>query len=242
MHVPGCADRAPEPGRALRIRQSRGSSHDSVNDADFEQMQRNDWTYLIQGTLSQSGGKSCPPKSLAAPPTGRAPNGSNAGGDDCYDNPRVAFDLGASAVTHFGPCELDGIPGVSVSSGSTQTVTATIHGDHIVFNGFPEGAEGGGASSTMARGLRSQSRRIGNAPGASGHPALRLVGDRCSLSAGRFAHHAAPLDVGLLPGSARDTGAHERRRGVPLQRHLGLAPQGSESRICPMSSGFLTCL
>jgi hypothetical protein len=117
--------------------------HDSVSAADFEQLQSNDWSYLIRGKLSQTGGKSCPPNSLAAPPAGRAPNGSNRAGDSCYDNPAIAFDLGASAVTHFGPCELDGIPGFSIASGSTQTVTATIHGDHIFFNGFPEGGEGG---------------------------------------------------------------------------------------------------
>ena len=35
------------------------------------------------------------------------------------------------------------MPGFAISAGRTQTVAATIHGDHLFFNGFPEGDEGG---------------------------------------------------------------------------------------------------
>jgi hypothetical protein len=70
-------------------------------------------------------------------------SGENAGGDTCYANAEISFDFGVSAETHFGPCEIDGVPGVSIAAGSTQTVAATIHGDHLFFNGFPEGDEGG---------------------------------------------------------------------------------------------------
>jgi hypothetical protein len=118
------------------------SRHESVSRADFDQMRGEDATYLVAGTLTKADGQSCPPPSLAMPGSA-APVGSNAAGHDCYANPSVAFTFLASAETLFGPCELDGIPGFSIADGSTQTVAATIHGDHIVFNGFPEGDEGG---------------------------------------------------------------------------------------------------
>ena len=38
---------------------------------------------------------------------------------------------------------LGGVPGVSVTADSTQTSALTLHGDHLFFNGFPEGDEGG---------------------------------------------------------------------------------------------------
>lgn len=117
--------------------------HTSVSAADFDQMRSDDLTYLIRGTLTQTGGQSCPPASLATPAAGRVPSGANAAGDPCYASPSIAFDLGANASTVFGPCELDGVPGFSVAEDRTQTVTATIHGDHIFFNGFLEGNEGG---------------------------------------------------------------------------------------------------
>src|SRR5690606_8081044 len=45
--------------------------------------------------------------------------------------------------TVFGPCEIDEVPGFSVAADGTTVVSATLHGDHIFFNGFPEGGEGG---------------------------------------------------------------------------------------------------
>jgi len=116
--------------------------HSSVVTADFNDMVDNDWTYLIDGTLLKAEGQSCPPAALATP-RGKEPNGKTSGGNDCYDAPSVRFTFGATAETSFGPCEIDEVPGFAISAGRTQTVAATIHGDHLFFNGFPEGNEGG---------------------------------------------------------------------------------------------------
>jgi len=116
--------------------------HTSVSQADFDEMVANDWTYLIDGTLSNADGESCPPAALAQ--TGSAtPNGNLSGTNPCYDAPTVRFLFGASAETSFGPCEVDEVPGFAVTSGGSSTVSMTLHGDHLFFNGFPEGAEGG---------------------------------------------------------------------------------------------------
>jgi hypothetical protein len=117
--------------------------HESVTESDFDGMLAGDFTYLIEGTATKSDGVSCPPVALASPPSDATSVGTNAGGDECYENPTIAFVLGVSAPTRFGPCELDGVPGVSIPAGGSQTVTATIHGDHLFFNGFPEGDESG---------------------------------------------------------------------------------------------------
>lgn len=116
--------------------------HESVSQDDFDRMLADDATYLIEGRLSKSDGRSCPPPALAAPGSAE-PSGSNDAGHACYENPSVSFTFLANAETLFGPCEVDGIPGFSVTDGGTQTVAATIHGDHVFFNGFPEGDEGG---------------------------------------------------------------------------------------------------
>jgi len=116
--------------------------HDSVSQEDYDQMSAEGWTYLIDGVLSNTSGQSCPPSALVEPGD-KSPNGANAGGDQCYDAPEVRFTFGAPAVTRFGPCEIDGVPGVAISANDTQSASITIHGDHLFFNGFPEGAEGG---------------------------------------------------------------------------------------------------
>ena len=117
--------------------------HETVEQADFEAMQAEGWSYLIRGGLSKADGRSCPPAALATPPMDAVAEGTNQAGDPCYPADSVSFELGARAEARFGPCEVDGIPGVSVNAGATTTVAITIHGDHLVFNGFPEGAEGG---------------------------------------------------------------------------------------------------
>jgi hypothetical protein len=117
--------------------------HDSVPAADFEAMLAEDLTYFIEGTLTQSGGRSCPPPSLATVPEGTASVGTNAAGHACYANPSLTFVLGAAAPASYGPCEIDGVAGIAIARGGTQTVAITIHGDHLFFNGFPEGDEGG---------------------------------------------------------------------------------------------------
>ncbi len=115
---------------------------DSVEEDDFDEMVEQDWTYLIEGELTNEDGQSCPPASLVEPGD-KEPNGNSSGDNDCYDAQSIKFLIGAQAETFFGNCEIDGVPGVSVPSGGTQTVAITIHGDHLFFNGFPTGAEGG---------------------------------------------------------------------------------------------------
>ncbi len=127
--TPGAGDSAP-------------TRHSSVTQADFDALVNADGTYLIAGELTKTGGVSCPPPSLAVP-GGRTPTGENDAGHACYANASVSFELLVAAETFFGPCELDGVPGVSIVDDTTQTVAATIHGDHLFFNGFPEGDEGG---------------------------------------------------------------------------------------------------
>lgn len=117
--------------------------HDSVDEADFAAMQAADSTYLVAATLTNPSGVSCPPPSRASIPDGAVAVSINAAGHDCYAATSIAFEIGADAETAYGPCEIDGTPGVSIPDGGTQTVAATIHGDHLFFNGFPEGAEGG---------------------------------------------------------------------------------------------------
>jgi hypothetical protein len=117
--------------------------HDSVSAADFDTMVDSDLTYLVRGELAKSDGQSCPPASLATPPSGAISAGENAGGDPCYPNPALRFELSADDHTSYGPCEVDGVPGFAVAAGRTQTVALTLHGDHLFFNGFPEGGESG---------------------------------------------------------------------------------------------------
>ena len=116
--------------------------HDSVAQSDYDEMVANDWTYLVDGELMKADGQSCPPAALATPGTA-TPNGNMSGGNDCYNASNVRFTIGAQADTRFGPCEIDEVPGFAISDGGTQTVAATLHGDHPFFNGFPEGDEGG---------------------------------------------------------------------------------------------------
>ena len=116
--------------------------HESVEQTDYDEMVSNDWTYFIDGVLTKTDGQSCPPAALATPGT-KTSNGNTSGSNDCYDAPSIRFTFGATAETSFGPCEIDHVPGFAVSEGATQTVAATVHGDHLFFNGFPEGDEGG---------------------------------------------------------------------------------------------------
>ncbi|MDF3067236.1 MAG: putative lipoprotein [Polyangiaceae bacterium] len=116
--------------------------HESVSKADFEEMVEADFTYLIDGTLSKASGQSCPPAALASVGT-REPNGQTSGGNDCYDAPQVRFHFGAGAETVYGPCELDEVPGFAITADRTESIALTIHGDHLFFNGFPEGSESG---------------------------------------------------------------------------------------------------
>ena len=120
---------------------SGATRHDSVEVVDFDAMVAGGHTYLVTGSLTRAGGQSCPPSALAQP-GGKIASGNN-GTDDCYDSAAITFSFALAAATVFGPCEVDEIAGFNVPSDGSQTVAATIHGDHLFFNGFPEGAEGG---------------------------------------------------------------------------------------------------
>jgi hypothetical protein len=93
-------------------RGAAGAERDaSAEQADFDEMVENDWTHLIEGTLT------------------------NDAGDD------LAFRFGVRAPATYGPCQAeDGLSGVTVTQGGT-TATVTIHGDHLFFDTFPTGAE-----------------------------------------------------------------------------------------------------
>ncbi|MCH2109560.1 MAG: hypothetical protein MK135_09530 [Polyangiaceae bacterium] len=116
---------------------------ENVADADFEEVTENEWTYKIEGHINQEEGVSCPPTALAEIPEGSVEVSVNDRGDSCYAAAEVSFSIGAQADTNFGPCEVDGLPGVVVTAGQASSTTLTIHGDHIFFNGFPAGSEGG---------------------------------------------------------------------------------------------------
>ncbi len=116
--------------------------HASVSDSDFTTMVANEATYLISWVISDDAGQSCPPLGVATP-GGAVTNGQQNGrSEPCYDNPSIEGTFLVQAATTYGPCSVDGALGVGVSAGG-QTVALTIHGDHLFFNGFPEGDEGG---------------------------------------------------------------------------------------------------
>lgn len=102
---------------------AEGAERDeSVSQADYDEMVEHDWTYLIEGTLENPSGESCPP------------------GGECRSATRLSFRIGATVETVFGPCQAADQPGVVVTEGGTA-VTITIHGDHLFFDTFPSGAE-----------------------------------------------------------------------------------------------------
>ena len=163
--------------------------HDSVAQADYDEMVSKDWTYFIDGVLTKSDGQSCPPAALAKPGS-KTPNGNKSGTNDCYDAPTVRFAVGASAETKYGPCEVDEVPGFAISDGGTQTVAATVHGDHVFFNGFPEGDEGG--VKRLAQWLADSDLNLDGTVTAEELKAIAPVAasrDRQPLPTGRLAHH-----------------------------------------------------
>jgi hypothetical protein len=137
-----------QEGRWQLSYETTGASHGAVphesvvSMADFDSMVESDFTYLIAGTLTKSDGQSCPPSTLANVGD-HEPNGEKSGDNDCYDASEVRFTFGAPAETLFSKCGIDGVPGFAITAGQTQSVALTIHGDHIFFNGFPTGSEGG---------------------------------------------------------------------------------------------------
>lgn len=116
--------------------------HPSVSPADAMSMVTQSLTYWIEGEITNPNGQSCPPKAHAIPGN-KMSNSKMSGPNPCYDAPKVQFKIGVMAPTHFGPCEIEGSSGVALVQNVTQTVSVTLHGDHLFFNGFPEGHEGG---------------------------------------------------------------------------------------------------
>ena len=117
----------PEVGFSTPAADADTMRHASVSEADLARMIAGGCTYLIVGELTNAAGQRC------------------LGGDStmCSAASTIAFDLCVPAATVFGPCESDtGIEGLTIAAGATTTVNFTIHGDHLFFNGFPEGAEG----------------------------------------------------------------------------------------------------
>jgi len=79
-----------------------------VDEEDFNAMITYGWSYLIEGTITQ-----------------------------VSDGASKEFMIEASVPTVYGDCAVEDMePGVNVASDSS--VDITLHGDHIVFNGFPE--------------------------------------------------------------------------------------------------------
>lgn len=79
-----------------------------VDEADFDAMIANGWSYIIEGTIT------------------------NVETEESKD-----FLIEADVPTVYTDCAVDDMePGVNVASDSS--VDITLHGDHIVFNGFPE--------------------------------------------------------------------------------------------------------
>lgn len=108
----------------------------SVSETDFQSMVDNECSYLIRGAITKADGVSCLPNNSMVP------DGSTADANGCYANTEVNFEICANAPVHYGPCELDGMEEIVVNEGGSS-VAITMHGDHLFFNGFPEGNEGG---------------------------------------------------------------------------------------------------
>ncbi len=129
------------PAGRYEIRYRQGSAREATNvdlDAvDFEEMVAGDCTYLVSGAITRADGRSCP-STLADVPAGRTPDA-----DGCFPAPAVSFRWCASAPAAYGPCQSENGPsGVALTQGGALA-SLTIHGDHLFFNGFPEGEEGG---------------------------------------------------------------------------------------------------
>lgn len=136
---------APGEGRSdLRYATevSESQRHDSVGEEDFERMADQGLTHVIEGTLSSPEGTSCPPTTLAEVPSDADAIGTNSAGDDCYAAPSVSFSISVRAEVTYGPCSIEGLPGVVVAAGDVATAAISMHGDHLFFGGFPEGSEG----------------------------------------------------------------------------------------------------
>ncbi len=99
-------------------------------------------SHWIQGTMTQSGGVSCPPSDLLNAGDNAAVSTTDDG-RECFSAESITFDMKLDSEYSADLCEADGISGVAISSGATSVAVATLHIDHLFFNGFPTGDEGG---------------------------------------------------------------------------------------------------
>ncbi len=116
---------------------------------DFIAMQEGKWSHLIEGSLSNTNGQSCPPTALVPDDVTAIPNGNqNADGDDCYDASQIGFRWGVQAMTEYGPCAgFDVWPNGVVSDttdgnakslpSQSNSVRISLLGTRLFFNGFP---------------------------------------------------------------------------------------------------------
>ncbi len=80
----------------------------NAEEADFDAMVSNGWSYLIDGTLTR-----------------------------VQDGAERRFVIEAAVPAVYTACAVEDLePGVNVGTGSTLEIT--MHGDHLFFNGFPE--------------------------------------------------------------------------------------------------------
>ena len=114
------------------------SRHESVSEEQFEAMKDGQFTYWMKGTLSKEDGESCPPDALR-----EDPGAGDSGEESCFANTEIRFSFPMQVESVYGPCEVDGLTGVAIVDRVTQSAAISIHGDHFLFNGFPEGSEGG---------------------------------------------------------------------------------------------------
>ena len=118
------AERWDEFSYELAAASATSTRDASVSQADFDEMVAGGLTYLIEGTLTKTGGESCVP------------------GAACRPASSIAFRLGVPVPTVFSDCEAEeGAPGVAVAANTTTSVNATLHGDHLFFSAFPTGEE-----------------------------------------------------------------------------------------------------
>ncbi len=96
-----------------------------VSEENFDELIQAGASHLIEGTLENPVGQSCPP------------------GEACRDVARITFRFVVPLEVTLGPCEIDATQrGVAVTENGTSSVGITLHGDHIFFDAFPTGAEG----------------------------------------------------------------------------------------------------
>ncbi len=100
----------------------------NVGQPDFDAMVAGGCSYLIEGTITPAVGSAA----QSTPPGGASRTVPATG---------IGFAFCVPATVRFIECQSDALPGVAIPSGGTATAVFTLHGDHIVFPSFDDGAE-----------------------------------------------------------------------------------------------------